>query len=264
MLLEAIGYQATAATVAGSAATAFTNDSLTVKNGRGDVAAFLIGWIIKNQTLGFQQLIWPSGHDTTRGMRAVSLTSCVASAMSIGSHAPLMAQELISATIGATAVAGDIEQGIMLLFYPDLPGQDARLITSEELDRRSRRLLTVAAQIAPGTAGNWGGSEAINTDSDLLRANTDYAILGGLSEADITAIGISGPDFGNARVAIPGATNEPSLTNRWFYMLSFWTGLPCIPVFNSANKGATNLVLADDENGAATDFSLNLAELLPA
>lgn len=264
MLLEAIGYQATAATAAGSAATAFTNDSLTVKNGRGEIAAFLIGWILKNQSAGFQQLIWPSGHDTTQGFRVRTTAVGMADAMSLGSRAPLQAQELIAATIGAAAVAGDIEQGILLLWYPDLPGQDARLIPAEECDRRSRRLTSVSVSINPGAGGNWGGSEAINSETDLLRANTDYAILGGVAEADVTAIGISGPDFGNARVAIPGGFSEPAISARWFYLLSFWTGLPCIPVFNSANKGATNLVLADDENGAATDFSLNLAELLPA
>lgn len=261
MLLESIGYQATAAAAGGTAGTPFTNDNLTVKNAREGSRVWIIALWGKNQTLGAQQLVWPSAHDVTRGYRYVAPANKLVVAQALGTLIPINRQELIASTIVGTAVAGDIEQGIITLWYEDMPGQHARLITYDELMRFGTRQTTIQASIDPGVAGNWGGSEAINADTDLLRANTDYALLGGNPGLQITAIGFAGPDSGNARVAIPGDIDMFELNQRWFVELSRATGLPCIPVFNSANKGSTNFTLADDENGAATTFQVNLVEL---
>ena len=263
MLLESIGYQATAAAATGTPGTAFTNDNLTVKNAREGSKVWIVALFSKNQTLGNQQLVWPSGHDVTRGYRWIAPAAKLVTPLALGTLIPINRQELIAPTIVGTAVAADIEQGIITLFYEDMPGQVARLIDYDTLMRFGTRQTTIAASIDPGVAGNWGGSEAINADSDLLRANTDYALLGACAGLQITAIGFNGPDSGNARVAIPGDIDMFELNQRWFVEWSRATGLPCIPVFNSANKGSSNFVLADDENGAATTFQVNLVELSP-
>lgn len=264
MLLESIGFQVTAAAVAGTAGTVFTGDSLTVKNSRAGSRISLLALTTHLQAPGFFQLVYPSAHDTTRGFRGIAPGVTTANIFPPGVSTSLVPQDLISATIGEAGTVGDIAQGVLTLWYEDMPGQAARLITNDDLANRMQRLLTVQFSITAGATGNWTASETLNADSDLLKANTDYAVLGGGAEFDITGFAVSGPDTGNARVFIPCSLSGFGMQCGWFTELGFQFGLATIPVVNSANKGATNIVVTDDENGAATRCFLNLAELSPS
>lgn len=263
MLLESIGYQFTAAAVAGSAAAAFTGDSLTVKNSRSGTAIKLVALCSHLQAPGFHQLVFPSGHDTTRNFRSIAPGVTCSNLLPAGFSTPLVPQDLITVTLGEAATAGDIAQGVITLWYEDMPGQSARLLLLEELQSRLVRLLTVQFAITAGATGNWTASEALNADSDLLKANTDYAILGGGAEFDITGVAISGPDTGNARIFLPCALATYAQQSGYFTDLAYQFGLPMIPVINSANRASTNIVVTDDENGAATRCHFVLAELTP-
>jgi hypothetical protein len=263
MFFETIGYQATAAATTGSAATAFSGDSLNVKNGMPNSAIRLAAIWSKNQTLGAQQIVAPSFSDTTRGIRWVAPAATLAYPFRAPMVQSLTAQELISATIVGTAVAGDIEQGLLTLLYDDLPGQSGKYITPEDVMSQGVRSVTVQASITLTAAGGWTGAELITVDSDLLRANTPYALLGGAVGIQVSAIGVRAPDWSNGRVAFPGDPANPETTNNWFSLLSKVMGVPMIPTFNSANKNNIFLDGADDENGGATTLQLNLVELPP-
>lgn len=261
MNLEAIGFSATAAAAAGSAAAAVAGDSLSVKNGRDGTKIRILQVWMDVQTAGFMQFTHPSGHDTTRGVRLQTIVSEVEPMLAFGYAEPVEAQEVLAVTIAAGAVAGDIENGVFLMHYEDLPGIQAQLLTWEAVQSRMQLLTSVDLTIATGAAGGWSGAEAINAESDLLKANTDYALLGARIRTECCAVGVRSTDFGNSRVAIPGNELDSVMTANFFRDLSVAFGLATIPVFNSANKGNILVDALQDENGADVECSLILAEL---
>jgi len=104
---------------------------------------------------------------------------------------------------------------------------------------------------------------AVNSTNDNLIANTDYAILGGMTDTRGCSVGITGIDFSNLRLGFPA---EPSLrdeTQNWFQQLTLAFNTPLIPVFSSANKAATTIDV--ETNGAGGTFIINLecVQLVP-
>lgn len=261
MVLEMLGFQATAAATTGTAGTAFTNDSLTVRNFTPGTKAFLLAAWSRQQTDGMTQVVWPSANDTTRNIRWVSEAAFNIQGVPWGAPIPMRSQDLISATIFGTAVAGDIEQAILAMYYEDMPGLMGRYLHAKDLMARGVRQVTVQASIDTGTAGNWSGAELITADSDLLRGNTDYALLGANIEESCCALGIRAPDWSNVRVAVPFNPSNERQSSGFFVGLSQAYDMPLIPIFNSANKGGIFLDASHDENDVTVEVSLNLLEL---
>jgi hypothetical protein len=148
--------------------------------------------------------------------------------------------------------------------YEDQPGIAGRFIGPSDLASRGVAVLTVEDSITPTSSVTYSGARAINAGSDLLRANTDYAILGASLGVVCAVLGIKGPDTGNARVGIPGSTTNVPQTASWFELLSLQWGVGLIPVFNSANKGNILIDVLQDQAAAVVPFSLNLVQLAPA
>ena len=147
------------------------------------------------------------------------------------------------------------------IYYPDLPGQNARLFTWDAIKTRIRNILGQRIAITLGSTAGYNGSRAINADTDLLKANQDYAVLGMTTDVECAAICLRGPDTGNLRCNVPG---EPTLVhhaNYWFKRLSQGYNLPVIPVINSANKGGTLIDCVNDENAGTANVTIWLAEL---
>jgi hypothetical protein len=256
MHIEILTTQATAAST-GAAATANTGDSLVIKNGKGVIKS-LCSWASR-QVAGFTQTIVPSSHDTTRGYRAGCPIGTGLMTVPLGLSLEFSGQETIAQTIAGSAVAGDIELDSHLLFYADFPGIQMRSISDAQLRSRMDMLLSVESSIAAVATGQYS-EEAITADSDLLRANRDYAVIGMTSRTAAHALTLKAPDFGNARIGVPGAL-RPELGAQFFAMLSRIHGLPVIPVFNSGNKAQVSVGFCADENAAATLVTLHLALL---
>lgn len=258
MHFEMVTALATAAATTGTAGTALTGDSLTVKNGKGKIHT-LAGWGSR-QTAGFGQIIVPSGHDTTRNYRAglaAALTGQVM--MPLDMQMNLEAQEVMALTLGETAVAGDIALDSYLVFYENFPGINMRTITPQAMESRVDKFTTVESSITAVATGQYV-SEAITADSDLLKANRDYAVMGMTSRTAAHALTLQAPDFGNVRVGIPGMLRS-EVTNQFFMLLSRVHNLPLVPVFNTGNKAQVNIGFCSDENAAATVVTMYLAML---
>jgi hypothetical protein len=178
----------------------------------------------------------------------------------MGTPWKLQPQELLSITIAGSNTAGDVETGHLLLHYDDLPGVTSRSIDWDDVLRRGEEQVTVQASIA-GSGAGYSGSEAINADSDLLRANRDYALLGMETYTPCGAITLSGPDTGNVRTGVPGNDVRPDLCGNFFAMLSRAYNKKLIPVINAGNRASTNIGVAMNENAGATVVSLNLVML---
>lgn len=261
MLLDSIGYQATAPGTSGAAAAAVTGDSLTVKNASAGSSIYLVTLLGLNQGAGFHQVTAPSFNDTTRGIRVGLAAATAGPIIPIDTTQSLTPQETLSVTIAGSATAGDIESGVAIIWYDDLPGQSGIYISDDDLYARAVRQVTVYATLSTGTTGGWSGSELITAESDLLRANTPYAVLGITTSVAACAIGIRAPDWANARAVVPGTITRPEMGATWFQRLTERTGKPCIPVFNSANRGNVLLDALVDENGSDPIVSVMLVEL---
>lgn len=262
MHIETIGFSATAPGAAGAAAAALTGDSLTVKNSK--TAPRIIAWNACQQGAGFQQLVFPSGHDTTRNTRVTVPglvgTGAVDFTLPFGIQIEVQPQEVLSLTVAGSATAGDVELGYFLVYYDDLPGMAARLISYDDVMRMGKKFLTVQATIN-GAAAGYTGSELITADSDLLHANTDYAIIGIETATDVAGVTIVGPDTSNVKIACPGMSTKSEICGQYFGMLSRATGLKTVPVINSGNKANTFIGLIQNEVNANVQVSLNLVML---
>ena len=202
------------------------------------------------QGVGFLQAKSPKMHDNQRGITMATSIAEVDPLIALGCPQRLFAQDTLSLGISGSATPGDIETGCFLLYYPELPGADARLITPDELYRRQKSIMGQTNVIATGTAGNFSGSQAINASQDNWKANVDYALVGYTVDVDCAAVRWIGSDIANMGHGGPGNAKNKRLTSRWFVELSDAYGLPLIPVFNAANKSSILIDAAQDENGA--------------
>lgn len=261
--LDLVTASVTAAAAGGSAMAAIGTDSLTVRNTALDNRPVMLTAWVKSQTSGFFMLTHPSGHDLVRDLRFRHVAAANLPLMPEGLSEPMEPQETMVLTLSAGAVAGDVELAHMLMYYPSLPGIDAKLIDLETLVNRSVCQLTVEDTTTATGGGAYSGARALNAGSDLTKANTDYAVLGANIGALCGALTISGTDSGNLRVGIPGMAGRPDITSNWFVWLTEQFGLPLIPVFNSANKAAIFISNVQDENLLAVPFALNMVQLAP-
>lgn len=258
MHIELLTCSATAAATTGTAAAAVGTDSLVVKNGDGEID-IIAAWQT-NQTAGFGQLIFPTAHDTTRGYRTNAPAGINPGWLPFGTQMRVKAQETLAPIIAATAVAGDVENLSFLMRYKNLPGINARLITAQQVESRREKLTTIQNSLASTAGPSYGTPELFTTDSDLLQANRDYAILGMTSRTQVHAIYCLTPDGGNVRFGCPGVLRQ-EITSQWFMLQSRLHGEPLVPVFNSGNKTQCQIGVVTDENAGTFVVDLILALL---
>jgi hypothetical protein len=260
MHIEILSCSATASAVAGTAAAALTGDSLTIKNAnKARKTSILHAWHTV-QSAGFGQIAFPSGHDTTRGFRYPAAVGVNLTCLPLGHAINVQPQELLAVTLGAAATAGDVDTLSMIVRYEDLPGIEARGISASTLESRREKLTTVYASIVTSAGPAYSGEELLTSESDLLMANRDYAVLGFSSQTAVHAITLKGPDLGNVRIGCPG-TLRPEITTQFFPLLARIHNEPIIPVISSGNKASTYIGCATDENAGTFVVGVHLALL---
>jgi hypothetical protein len=264
MHLEVIGCEFTASAVAGSVALICAGDSFTIKNAKPDSKILLVDVIALWGTLGEFRVVGPHFNDTTQGIRVPVIPAISSSLLASPVAEPLWPQDTLAVTFFGTAAGGEINVAGIVVWYEDLPGISATMLDTAGLRQRGVRVVPVAINaIATVATGEWGGAEALNGDTDLLKPNTDYALLGAASSLVSGVIGVRSPNWGNVRVGIPGQITVPDVSWNYLVHLSDRLGLPCIPVLNSGNKASTFIDVLQDEAGANPDVKLNLVELAP-
>jgi hypothetical protein len=259
--LDTIVSQGTAINTTLAATTIAAGDSFTVKNAALSSDAFLLQAWVDNQAAGQLRIRSAKMHDNVDAIRTRLLAGVVKPLLPFGVSQRVYPQDTMIVELAGSATAGDIESVVMMMYYADLPGQASRLFTWDQIKTRVKQLVGVRLAITIGSVVGYTGARAINADVDLLQANVDYAVLGMTTDAEVAAVCLRGPDTGNLRVAVPGEPDLTELTMTWFRELSMQYNLPLIPVINSANKGATLIDVAGDENGGTANIVLWLAML---
>lgn len=218
----------------------------------------------KAQAVGRTDIIFPSGNDQTRNIRMRNIVNTPAPILRKGAPCYVRPQDPLTLNQAGSNTAADVETAHLLVYYEDLMGVDCHLINKATLIKRGQRFITVEDTITPIISTGYSPAlRALNAASDLLKADTMYAVVGANIGIACGAVGIRGTDFGGLRVGIPGR-NDPDQTEEFFLDLSEQHGLPLIPVFNSGNRAGIFIDVLQDENGTAVPVSINLVEIGPA
>ncbi len=263
MTLDTVSFTVTAPGASpGSAMAAVSGDSAIIRNGTEKSSIFgLAMWTNGQVTNGVTQMVWPSGHDLVRGLRYPNIVLQPDNKVPLGLPLRFRAQDPLTVTQIGSATAGDIETVTLLVLYEDLPGTDSHLVNLATVRKRGVTSLTIQDTVTPTAGAVYSGARALNAASDLLKANTDYAILGGVTGANGGAITLRGVDTANLRVSMPCLSADSNWTANWFAALSEAHGVNCIPVINSANRAGIFTELLTNELTTAVPFCWNLVEL---
>jgi hypothetical protein len=244
-----------------TAMTPGTGNTFTVRNFDSPGNAVIDDLWAEGATAGVIRVRSPKFHDFVQGIRYTYIAGVSRGLLPDELMQPITAQDLLTFEISGGGAETDL--GAFLAYYTDVPGLDARLADWTQVAPRIVNVLTnEVAVVNPTTAGDWSGGTAINTTLDLLKANTDYAILGYQCATAVGAVGISGSDTANLRLGGPGTT-EAIETRDWFLSMNKATGRPYVPIINSANKGGTLVSVAHTTAGGTTTVDLILAQLTP-
>lgn len=247
-----------------AALTAAAGDSLQIKNANPNSDVLLLTFWADVQAAGQARIRSPKMHDNVDALRTRTRVNNLEPLLPWGQPQRLYSQDTEVVELAGSGTAGDIESVIQLIYYSDLPGQSARFIDPQALKQRGKNYFGNRLAITVGSTAAYTGARAINADVDLMKANTDYAVLGMTSDIRVGAICLRGPDTGNLRVSCPGGADVQGSMKRYgsfFRDLSFFFLMPLIPVINSANKGATLIDVIGDENGGTSNVTVWLCEL---
>lgn len=241
--------------------TVNTGNSLTIRNAPLETKVLILqAWAV-NQAAGLLRIRSPKLHDNVQGLRFTVPAASGLPLLPMGAPQQVFPQDVLTVEQSGSATAEDVEMGALLIFYESLPGVNARLFTHEDILNRIKHLFTVENTLALGTTGDYSGEEPINAEFDLFKANTDYALLGYRVSGRAGLVRYRGADTGNLGIGGPAEPEINHILEQWFVMLSKEYGIPTIPVFNSANKGAILIDGHQDENGADITVTSIFAEL---
>jgi hypothetical protein len=264
--LEVVTSFVTAPGVAAFAASAAcSGNSLQIRSAALSSKVWLVSTWAFNQVAGQLRIRSPRLHDAVNGMRwripaALSLPR-YPGVVNGNFKQFLIPQDTLIVEQQGSAVGGQIESNTMLVYYDSLPGISARLITDAQLQQYGVNVTTIQATITAVITGQYGGGVLVNAATQNLKANTDYALLGGETDTRGTVIRATGVDFGSLGVGFPAEPSIADVTNDWFRTLANSANLPLIPVFNSANFGGITVDLQTNQAGGTYIVDLNCVEL---
>lgn len=259
--LELVSGRVTAPGAVLTALTMAAGNSATVRNADVKSTIALLSTWAFNNAAGIWRIRSPKLHDNVQGIRYRIVAADPVPEWVMGQWQKLVAQDNLTLELSGSAVGGQIEQAQMLIYYADLPGNAARLITIQELLQRTVNVWTTEIAIAPGALGGYSGQVAINSAFDNFKANTDYALVGYTVDAACAAVRFTSPDFSNLGVGGPGNATGRQITARWFFELTQKFGIPLIPVFNAANKAGTLVDIVQNQAAGAVNVTAILHEL---
>ena len=149
----------------------------------------------------------------------------------------------------------------MTRYYSNFQGSDMRLYSWGTIAPLIVNLYEIEiATTSTATPVAWTDT-VVTTTENLLKANTDHAVLGYTVDVALGGIAIKGADTSNFRYGGPGLLNSP-FTADFFCRIGQLTGMAAIPVINSANVGNTFVSTIDTGDATSANVTLHLAQLV--
>ncbi len=243
-----------------------TGDSATFFNVPIGSAAFLgEAWGVDDASPAELSLTASRFHDQVFGIRVsmpdgstLAPTGRSVNVSPVGLDQPIFPSDVL--TVQANGTNGDNVNATLILYYPDIPGISANLVSYGQIKGSLKNLVGINVPITTGS-GDYGATVALNAADNRLHANTNYAVLGFTADIPVSSMFIQGVDTGNLRVGGP-VLADPEHDAYMFVDLDRSLNIPggLIPVINSNNAGSTVLAGAAT-SGGATNVDVLLAEL---
>jgi hypothetical protein len=230
--------------------TMTTGDDNHVINFSAPHRAFICNLWNKSQAVGKAQFFWPKAHDQTNNYRWTTITGDPFDYWPTSRLGECFAQDAFTAQISGSAVAGQFEFMGWNTFVTRIDGIAQNLLTWDEVVDYAKYDITTEHSIVAGVTGAYS-EVAFNSGAVFnLRANTYYAVCGFFVNAAVFALTLRGPDLGGLRIGVPGNSTNKEIAKNFFKDMAILSGIPFIPIINSANGGPTNIgVLADQAGG---------------
>ena len=244
--------------VALTAITVAQGDTLTVRSFQAPAQAYLDDFYFKGGQSVTARILSPYLHDAVRGITKIS-----AQAPTIRNLPPAVMQSLNPQdNLAVQLNSGGANSSVIALrnYYTDLGAPGARLHSWGDISGLINDVKPLEIDVtASATIGQWNDTAATTTEN-LLRANTDYALLGYTVDVACLCVAIRGQDTGNLRISGPGTVLN-GFSDSYFVDFAEATGRPYIPVINAANINNTTVSVADNAASTAVKVQLILAEL---
>jgi hypothetical protein len=241
-----------------TAVTMNSGDSATVRNASPNSPVYLDELYRQGVTEGYVRFRSPLLHDMVQGIRFTPSETPTRRLLPPWVDQLLRPQDPI--TFEVSGGSAEVDAVAANIWYGDLGGAAARIHSLGDIAGLIKNIKPLEVDwTSAGTAANWVDT-VITTTENLLHANTDYAVLGYITDTASLVVGVKGIDTSNLRICGPGVTAS-EVTQDWFVRQAQWTGRPYIPVFNSANQGSVYVTGAAVATGSAIKTSLILAEL---
>lgn len=238
--------------------TVANGDSLTVRSFAPPAQAFLDDVVIKGGQATTARLLSPYLHDTTRGITFTTAQAPSTRLVPRYTSQPLASQD--NMVLQGNSGAANSSLFALINYYTDLGASDARLYMPGDVTGLITEVKPVEVDCAASaTIGQWTDT-LITTTENLLKANTDYAVLGYVVDVACGVVGLKGQDTGSLRICGPGSVLTYD-TAEYFLQKSLDTGRPYVPVINAANANNTSVSVADNAASTAVKVQLILGEL---
>lgn len=252
-LITDVGFVLDPSTTVFTACTAGTGSTFTVRGTSPQSNAELIDMWMNGATKMSMRVRSPKFADNTQGIRVDGSTELFPFCLLEDMAQSLYPQDAL--TVEALGGTTETDTVAIQSYYDDLGGANQALKMPGDISGQFQYIITIVVNTtASGTIGNYGTTGITNLYNELL-ANQWYAVLGYITDTELTAVGITGADVSSLNIAGPGI-KDPFKTRRYFADLSLRYGKPCIPCFNAANQGNTSVITADDAASTTAHVTL--------
>lgn len=258
-LITDVGY-ATNPSSTLTACTFTSPNSNTVRNTLFQNPISLLGMWRNGATKGRATITSPKLVPVTNGIDYAAPAGCTGQILDGPPYQVLTPQDVLTASV--TGGGSESDELAIQSYYQNLPGVEMTLKHPGDIIGSAQFVFAWRCSITcSGTIGTQSNT-VITTSEDSSTANVWYGVLGYTTDALLTAVGISGVDTSQSFIGGPGLLDVYK-TRHYFVDLSNRSGMPCIPMWNSANKANTNITAVDVAASTTAIITLVLAQMPP-
>jgi hypothetical protein len=220
--------------------------------------ASLVTFDRSGATAGVYRVRSPLLYDNVKGIHIAEAAGKTIFNLQAPNVQPMYSQDTL--IVEGTGGGSEYEVVMMTRYYSNFQGSDMRLASWGTIMPLIVNLYQIqVATTSTSTPTAWTDT-VVTTTENLLKANTDHAVLGYTVDTAISGVALKGADTSNFRFGGPGLTLSP-FTSNYFIRIGELTGLPAIPIFNSANVGNTFVSTIDAGSSTSSNVTLMIAQL---